>query len=200
MVGPASMSDDVTGGSAVTRSLCFPVVCGASGCLVVVLVVEVVWMCWRWDVVTLRVPELVWSGVTSVGRWMPGDGGAAPVVVLWGGERAVEVCRPRLEAVVEDGAYAKVVWVGGAVVELLAVLLNPEEEVAAGRGGGVVLVLVEALEVCSSVNCDLSVTESAVEVRRTSVDTADAPVGEVFWPAVLPLTVGGAVVRVKSSL
>lgn len=56
----------------------------------------------------------------------------------------------------ESVVYGMVASVGDPAVELLVVLLNPGD-VVAGRGGVVVVVMVEAvaLKVSSSVICDL---------------------------------------------
>lgn len=109
-----------------------------------------------------------------------------------------------MEAVVEGVVYGMVASVGNTGVELLAALLNLEDEVT-GRGGVVVVaVVVEveavALKVSSSVICDLSVTVTGVEVRKTSVASTGVSVRGSSTSDVLLLTGGGSVVRTQPTL
>lgn len=120
-----------------------------------------------------------------------------------------------MEAVVEGVVYGMVALVGDPGVELPAVLLKLEDEVAGTGGvvGVVVLVVVIVVvavvveveveevgwKVSSSVICDLSVTVTGVVVRKTSVTSTGVSVRESSTSDVLLRTVGGAVVRPKST-
>lgn len=120
--------------------------------------------------------------------------------VRWVGCAAL-VCRARVEAVVEGGVYGIVAAVGDPGAELLAALLNLEDE-DEGRRDVVAAAAVEAgaLEVFSSVTCGLSVTLTGVVVRKTSVTSTGVFVREVPRSDVLLLTVGGPVVRPNPTL
>lgn len=125
-------------------------------------------------------------------------------------ECAEEVCRSRVEAVVESVVFGVVASVLNSETEMLVVLLSPTVGVA-GNGGVVVVVLVViggvvvmvvmkavVLKVSPSVICDLSVIVTGVVETSTLVIRCGMSVRVWSTSDVLLMTVGDSVVRYRS--